>query len=215
MYFSLISGHERIPPMDEVSVVAAATRGDAGAFSVLAATYRKKIMNRVRRLTGNLDDAEDVTQQALTKAFMNIRGFRGMCSFSSWLMRIAVNEALMLKRKPRARFEREWASGSVYECGVVLDIADARPNPEQCYDKHERYQLVKDALKALKTASRLPLEICDLNENSIKDLALMQGSSLSAAKSRLFRSRKLLRATVNRSLYGQAAARARLSRQPA
>src|SRR6185312_5640817 len=54
---------------DEASVVAAARNGDSGAFNVLAATYRKKIVNIARNITGNLDDAEDVAQQALMKAF--------------------------------------------------------------------------------------------------------------------------------------------------
>lgn len=213
MRLSATARHDNMPPRDEASVVAAATGGEAGAFSILAADYRKKVLNSVRHITGNLDDAEDVTQQALMKAFMNIRGFRAMCSFSAWLTRIAINEALMLKRKPRAQFEVGWASSSVDEGRVVPEIADVRPNPEECYDKQERRRLVKAALKTLDPASRLAVEICDLNGSSLKDLALVQGSSVCAAKSRLFRSRGLLRAKVNRSLRTKAVGRARLSGQ--
>ena len=72
---------------------------------------------------------------------------------------------------------------------------------------------MKAALKTLDPASRLAVEICDLNGSSLKDLALVQGSSVCAAKSRLFRSRGLLRAKVNRSLRTKAVGRARLSGQ--
>lgn len=205
--------HDDMPSGDDTSVVTAATRGDVSAFSILATSYRTKVLKTVRHITGNLDDAEDVTQQALMKAFMNIRGFKGMCSFSSWLTRIAINEALMLKRKHRARLEVGWARSLGNESEAFPEIADVRPNPEQSYGKQESHQLMRTAMNALNPESRLALETCDLNEYSLKDLALMQGSSIGAAKSRLFRSRKLLRAKVKRALRTQAAGRARLSGQ--
>ena len=102
MRLSATARHDNMPPRDEASVVAAATGGDAGAFSILAADNRKKVLNSVRHITGNLDDAEDVTQQALMKAFMNIRGFRAMCSFSAWLTRIAINETNVETQAPGA-----------------------------------------------------------------------------------------------------------------
>ena len=215
MHLLAIARHDDRLSRDEASVVTAAMEGDAGAFGVLAANYRGKILNRVRHITGNFDDAEDVTQQALMKAFISISGFRGMSSFSTWLTRIAINEALMLRRKPRTRLEVGWSSSLGNENGVVPEIADDRPNPEQSYEKQERRQLMKTALKALNPDSRIALETCDLNEYSLKDLALIQGSSVGAAKSRLFRSRKLLRARVNRSLRARAIGRTRLSGQMA
>ena len=204
---------EDTPSRDEASVVAAAREGDVGAFSELAASYRRMVLNRVRQITGTFDDAEDVTQQALLKAFTNIRGFRGMCSFSSWLMRIAINEALMLKRKPTGRTEISWSHSLSEEDRVLPEIADVRANPEQCYDHQERCQLVKATLKTLKPALREAIEFCDLNENSLRDLALIQGSSLCAAKSRLFRSRHLLRSRVNSALRAKAVRNACLSDQ--
>lgn len=206
--------HDDTPLWNEASVVAAAKAGNSDAFGILVANHRRMVVNRVRQITGNLEDAEDVTQQALMKAYMNIGSFRGTCAFSSWLTRIAINEALMLKRRPWTRSEVGWA-GSVDESGVVPEIADARPNPEQCYDNREQHQLVEAAMKALSPASRLALQICVVNEDSLKDLALIQGSSVAAAKSRLFRSRSLLRAKVNRALAASSRGRAQLSRQAA
>ena len=180
---------------EDPSIVASAREGDSQAFGILASIYRKRILNTVRRITGNLADAEDVTQQALMNAFVNIRNFRGTCAFSSWLTRIAINEALMWKRRLKVRSEVGLPNSSAPEEPVIVpEIADIRPNPEQCYDKQEQGQLAVAALQKLKPASRLPLEICDLSERSLKDLAMLQGISLCAAKSRLFRSRNLLRA---------------------
>jgi RNA polymerase sigma-70 factor (ECF subfamily) len=78
------------PLHEEASVVSAARSGDNAAFDVLATKYRRRILNTVGHITGSLDDAEDVTQEALLKAFVKIGGFRGTCSFSTWLTRIAI-----------------------------------------------------------------------------------------------------------------------------
>lgn len=186
---------------EDPSVVAAARAGDCEAFDVLASTYQKKILNIVQRITRNLDDAEDVTQQALMKAFLNVRGFRGTSSFSAWLTRIAINEAFMWIRRPLRRTEVNWLSSSATdELGIIPEIADARPNPEQRYEKQEGRQLLIAAIRTLKPASQLALEICDLNERPVRDLALVQGISLGAAKSRLSRSRHILRAKLTRLL---------------
>ena len=198
MSFSAIARCEDTQVTEENILVAAARRGDANAFSTLAANSRRKVLNKVRHIMSNLDDAEDVTQQALMKAFVNIRTFKGMSSFSSWLTSIAINEALMMKRKPRVRFEAGRANSSGEDAGTFPEFADIRPNPEQCLERKERYELVKAAIRTIKSTKRQCLEICDLNENSLKHLASIQGSSLSAAKARLFRSRQLLRAKVNR-----------------
>jgi len=205
MCLTAIAGYERKQADEEASVVAAAQSGDHGAFSILAANYRNSILNRVRRITGNLEDAEDVTQQALMKAFMSVATFRGMSSFSSWLTRIAINEALMLKRKPRSRAEISWSNFSMEDGGI--EMADRRPNPEQCFDSRERRQILMAAIRALPPTSRVAVESCLLDEKSLKDLALIQGSSLPAVKSRLFRSRHSLRAKISRSLRAEASGR--------
>ena len=183
------------PFHEEASVVSAARNGDNAAFNVLATKYRGKILNIVRHITVSFDDAEDVTQEALMKAFVNIGGFRGTCLFSTWLTRIAINEALMWKRRPMRRAEVSWSNGpGLIEPDVVPEFADKRLNPEECYRAQELGHIFVATLKRLKPVMRQALELCDLNEGSIKDLALIQGTSTSAAKSRLFRARKQIRA---------------------
>ena len=179
------------PFHEEALVVLAAKNGDNAAFDVLAARYRRRILNTVGHITGSFDDAEDVTQEALLKAFVKIGSFRGTSSFSSWLTRIAINQALMWKRRPVRRAEVSWLNGpDLDEPGSVREFADTRPNPEECYRAQEQGDILLTVSKGLKPVMRQALEMCDLNEGSMKDLALIQGTSLSAAKARLFRGRK-------------------------
>jgi len=185
------------PFHEEALVVLAAKNGDNAAFDVLAARYRRRILNTVGHITGSFDDAEDVTQEALIKAFVKIGSFRGTSSFSSWLTRIAINQALMWKRRPVRRAEVGWLNGpDLDEPGSVREFADTRPNPEECYRAQEQGDILLTVSKGLKPVMRQALEMCDLNEGSMKDLALIQGTSLSAAKARLFRGRKQIRARL-------------------
>lgn len=197
------------------SLVAAAKAGDRDAFDVLASTHRKKILNTIRRITGNLDDAEDLTQEALMKAFLNLRAFKETCLFSTWLTRIAINEALMWKRKPQKRFEVSSPNSSEVErFGIVQEVADIRPTPEQCYDKEERRRIAQAVIKNLRSAPRLAFEMFALNERPLKELALVQDISVSAAKSRRFRSRELIRDKVMRFLQPRVGQRVRPTVQP-
>lgn len=201
---------------EDPSLVASAKAGNCEAFDALASTYRKMILNIVLRITKNHYDAEDVTQRALMKAFLNVRGFRGTCAFVTWLKRIAINEALMLKRKLKIRSEVGWPrSSELGEVGIPVEFSDTRPNPEQCCEIGERCQILAAEIRQLKPQSRSTLEMRGLNGYSIKDLALQQGISVSAAKTRLFRSRSLLRANFTRSLNARAIDRVRPTSLPA
>jgi RNA polymerase sigma-70 factor, ECF subfamily len=201
---------------EDPTLVASARAGDCKAFDVLASTYRKRILNIALRITRNHDDAEDVTQRALMKAFLNVRGFKGTCAFITWLKRIAINEALMLKRRLKIRPEVGWQRLSdAGELGIPIDVADARPNPEQCFEMHEWRQMLLSEIKQLTPKARSALETRCLNECSMKDLAVAEGISLSAAKSRLFRSRSLLRDKFTQSLNTRAAERVQLTSFPA
>ncbi len=80
---------------EEAALVLAAKRGDGQAFEILIERYQKRILAVARRFTRIREDAEDVVQQSLQKAFVHLHKFEGKSSFSTWLTRIAINEALM------------------------------------------------------------------------------------------------------------------------
>ena len=89
---------------DEAQLVSAAKAGDITAFEELVNRYERKIFRLGMNITQNREDAEDVMQEAFLKAFKNLDRFQGDSRFYTWLVRIAVNEALMKlrKRKPQS-----------------------------------------------------------------------------------------------------------------
>src|SRR5438094_7000606 len=90
---------------EEAALVLAAKRGDGHAFEVLIGRYQRRILAVAQRFTRIREDAEDVVQQSIQKAFIYLHKFEGKSSFSTWLTRIAINEALMLLRRGRGRRE--------------------------------------------------------------------------------------------------------------
>ncbi len=90
-----------VPDKGDMSLVAAAKNGNRQAFEVLVARHERRILAVARRFTRVREDAEDVVQQSFQKAFIHLRKFEGRSSFSTWLTRVAINEARMLQRKAR------------------------------------------------------------------------------------------------------------------
>src|SRR5437660_4862107 len=86
-------------------LVAATKRGDARAFEELVLRHRQKVVAVAQRITNNREDAEDVAQESFHKAFLHLDAFQEKSQFSTWLTRIAMNEAFMLLRRRRGFLE--------------------------------------------------------------------------------------------------------------
>src|SRR5216110_3788761 len=86
---------------DELALVQAAKRGDISAFEQLVKRYDRNVFRIAQHITQNREDAEDVVQDAFLKAYQNLESFQEQSKFYTWLVRIAVNEALMRLRKRR------------------------------------------------------------------------------------------------------------------
>jgi RNA polymerase sigma-70 factor, ECF subfamily len=175
-------------------LISASSQDDAAEFDVLVLRYRRRVLAFVSRITGSMVEAEDLTQQALMKAFVNYSSFAGRSSFSTWLISIARNEALMWCRKTRRSREiamAELATGESSESHP--DFMDSRPDPEITCLQKERSRLLFSELKKLKPATREALELCDLDEQSAREAAVMLGISAIGLKSRRFRGRAMLR----------------------
>src|SRR6058998_4162744 len=89
------------PVSDELALVQAAKGGDVGAFEELVKRYDRNVFRIAQHITQNREDAEDVVQDAFLKAYSNLEQFQGQSKFYTWLVRIAVNEALMKLRRRR------------------------------------------------------------------------------------------------------------------
>jgi RNA polymerase sigma-70 factor, ECF subfamily len=184
---------------DDMALVAVAKDGDRPAFEVLFERYALRILRIAQRVTGNREDAEDVVQQSFQKAFVHLCEFEGRSSFFTWLTRIAVNQALMLRRKSRRSCEVSIA-GSVKNERTAhpLEIADSSADPETSYSQRESSCALSSAMDKLPPGIRTAVQLCELDERSVKESAQMMGVSVSAAKSRVLRGRRKLRETLRR-----------------
>ncbi|MGC2660632.1 MAG: RNA polymerase sigma factor [Bryobacteraceae bacterium] len=187
------------PVFDEAALVARAKAGDMEAFSELVQHYDRRVFRMAKQITQNDDDAEDVLQESFLKAYSHLDDFQGNSKFYTWLVRIAVNEALMKLRKRRS--DRTVPLDDPIDTGedsVVREIAVWEDNPEQRYSREEMATLLDQAIQSLKPAYRTVFVLRDIEEMSIEETAEALSLSISAVKSRLLRARLQLREKLTR-----------------
>ncbi|MBI1897848.1 MAG: sigma-70 family RNA polymerase sigma factor [Acidobacteria bacterium] len=189
------------PPdvFDEQALVERARAGDAAAFSELVTRYERKIYRLAKNITQNDEDAEDVLQETFLKAYANLEGFLGQSKFYTWIVRIAVNEALMKLRKRKT--DRTVSLDEPVETAeddVVREIAVWEDNPEQRYSRDELRQVLNQAVLTLKPDFRTVFQLRDIEELSTEETAAALGISIPAVKSRLLRARLQLREKLTR-----------------
>ena len=184
---------------DESSLVAQAKAGDQAAFSELVTHYERKIYRLAKNITRNDEDAEDVLQDAFLKAYTHLDNFKGDSKFYTWIVRIAVNEALMRLRKRKT--DRTVPLDEPVELGeetVAREIAVWEDNPEQRYSKEEWRNILDAAVDDLKPDFRTVFVLRDIEELSTEETAETLGISVPAVKSRLLRARLALRERLTR-----------------
>jgi RNA polymerase sigma-70 factor, ECF subfamily len=201
--------------IDELGVTVASTRDSAGdeelvatakgrdelAFETIVKRHRQRIFALALRYTRSREDAEDIVQQTLQKAFIHLQGFEGRSSFSTWLTSIAINQALMLLRRRRARREVSIDDPS-NDAGTTpaLEMTDANPDPESSYLEQEEARVLAEAIGQLRPAIRKAVELTGLRELSMLEAARHLGISIGAVKSRVFHARKKLGEALRRNM---------------
>lgn len=172
------------------SLVDAARDGDQRAFGELVeATYRDTYTLALR-LTGNPEDARDVTQEAYLRAHRGLAGFRGDARFTTWMYRVTANcAATHLGKRNRNRHE---------QLPPASEVVDLRPDhdPQLRTDAAVLRDQLLTALDALPPKLRSVVVLRDVYELSHQDIAEQLGISVTAAKVRLHRARVKLRAEV-------------------
>ena len=181
-------------------MVAAAQAGDSDAFVALLNQYSRRIYRLGLSITGNRQDAEDVLQEASLKAYSAIADFRGDSRFYTWLVSIAVNEALGKLRK-RALWKessldqpRENDEGSY----IPLEIESWGEDPEKACLTHELQQILAEVIQKLDPKSRTIFTLRDVEKFSIEETAKLLGLTIPVVKTRLFRARLKLRDELTR-----------------
>jgi RNA polymerase sigma-70 factor (ECF subfamily) len=203
----------RFVAQEDAALVAGAKAGDAHAFELLVQRHERKIFSVAQRMTRNWEDAEDVLQQCFQKAFIHLRKFEGESLFSTWLTRIAINEALMLLRKKRGSREVPIAESITEDETVLpLDFPDSGPNPEDSCLQREQERILSAAVNELTPGMREVIELRVLGELSTGETAQVMGLSVGAVKARVFHGRRKLRKRLKRyvesmRMYGNQALR--------
>src|SRR5436305_6783276 len=183
----------------ELALVQAAKKGDLEAFSELVKRYDRNIFRIAQHITHNEEDAQDVVQEAFLKAYQNLEQFQGNSKFYTWLVRIAVNEALMKLRRRRSDKTVSLDEDVVTEEGSMpREVADWSPNPEQLYGQSELGDILQKTIAGLPQSFRTVFVLRDIEGLSTEETAEMLNLSVPAVKSRLLRARLQLRERLNR-----------------
>lgn len=184
---------------DEMALVHRAKAGDAQAFTELVSKYERKIYRLAKHITQGDEDAEDVLQETFLKAYEHLASFQENSKFYTWIVRIAVNEALMKLRKRKS--DRTVPLDEPVDTGeetVVREIAVWEDTPEQQYSREELAGILNSAIESLKPGFRTVFVLRDIEELSTEETAETLGISVPAVKSRLLRARLQLREKLTR-----------------
>ena len=190
-------------PSDEihpdVALVARAREGDTSAFEQLVRQYDRQIFRVAQHITQNREDAEDITQDAFFKAYQKLDQFQGNSKFSTWLVRIAVNESLMrLRKRKTSKTVSMDQDVQTEEGSIPRDFAEWRPNPEQIYNQGELGDILRKTIQGLPPGFRTVFTLRDIENLSTEETAEALGLSVPAVKSRLLRARLQLRERLSR-----------------
>ena len=189
--FSVATGVRKVAEKsvsDDAQLVEAALAGDRDAFGLLVERYQDRLFNTLARYLGNRADAGDVLQDALVKAFVKLRTFRGASQFYTWLYRIAMNTAISAGRRSRPNISvdqlKDQGGGEpVDPCG----------GPDEGIVGQEKIEQVQSALNELPDDSRQILVLREFEECSYQAISEILGLPVGTVRSRLFRARTMLR----------------------
>lgn len=180
---------------EDVALVQRATADqDQQAFAKLMARYRDSIYYMVLKMVHNRDDAEDLTIEAFGKAFRNIHKYSPDYAFSTWLFKIATNNAIDFIRKKRIQTlsidetQGDDDEGSTYASSIQSEGLD----PEEEVIKEQRKLLMREVTEKLNDKYRVLIELRYFKEYSYDEIAEELGLPLGTVKAQLFRAKELL-----------------------
>jgi len=184
--------------LSEKEAISRAKRGDALGFERLYQLHRARVYALCLRMTGNVAEAEDLTQDAFLIVFRKIGSFRGDSAFSTWLHRIAINVALMRRRR-RTSLETSLEENSEPGSDRAGPLESLASDDLYLAGLIDRLQLER-ALEQLRPFHRLVVELHDVQGYKHNEIAKMLDCSIGDSKSRLHRARARLRHLLKEKL---------------
>ena len=186
------------PSAPDDVLVAAAKLGDGPALTELWKRHARSAFRAAYRITKNRADAEDSMQDAWMKAYLHLRRFDGRAKFSTWLIRIVINSALMMLRKKRHHPETPL---EIEEDGIwrFSEMPDRSMDAETRLIALESANRLRREFSRLKPDLKKVVEIQQSKDASLKEIANLAGITVSATKSRLMRARRILQRAWDRN----------------
>lgn len=186
-------------PVDEALLVEQARHGDMAAFSRLVTRYQDRILNTCWRICGQLEDAQDLTQEAFVKALESIGGFRREANFYTWLYRIAVNLSISHRRKRKravtlSLHHHDGVAGGDHQAAALMrEVESAEEEPHVRLSNREMQERLARELDALDDEHRAVIVLRDLESMHYDQIATILEVPVGTVKSRLYRARMALR----------------------
>jgi RNA polymerase sigma-70 factor, ECF subfamily len=182
----------------EQDLIASVQRGQRELFYELVQPYERRVYAAALAILRNEQDAEDAAQEAMLKAFKNIGQFRADARFSTWLIQIAVNEALMRRRRERTVQiegidDHRSGRGDEEKEYAPRDFADWREIPSEALERKEVRERLAKALATLDQKYREVFVMRDMEHLNIQETAEALGITVASVKTRLLRARLMLR----------------------
>jgi RNA polymerase sigma-70 factor (ECF subfamily) len=180
----------------DADLVARCRDGDRGAMEALMRRHNRTLYRTARAILGDDAEAQDAVQDAYIQAFRGLAGFRSDSAFSTWLVRIAANEALMRRRK-RARHAQIFALDAAgHEPRLHEEVAMESPGPERQAMNSELRRMLEARIDALPDVYRAVFVLRAVEEFSVEETSAALGLPQATVRTRFFRARGLLRAAL-------------------
>ena len=187
-------------------VTLALEHDDQQAYAVIMKRYRDSVHFVLMKMVHNTEDAEDLTIECFSKAFKNLQKYDPQYSFSTWLYKIAINNAIdFIRKKKREKsaanktvsLDEPYANkdGDTMEVNIQSNAKD----PEELFMKEQRKELVQDVVKQLSPRYKRLIELRYFKEYSYKEISEELQQPIGTIKAQLFRAREVLMSTLKHS----------------
>jgi RNA polymerase sigma-70 factor (ECF subfamily) len=195
-----MSGIPQAPAPSADEAMTRARSGDAAAFGRVVDLLQDRLYNAVLRMTGDRDDAMDVTQETFARGFASVSSFRSESGAYTWLFRIAYNLVVSERRKARLRITRSIDEAPADDQASTLRdrLASTSAPPDDRARLGEQRDRVMRGLAQLDPADRTLLVMRDVDGQDYAEIARVLDVPLGTVKSRLFRARSSLRDAIER-----------------
>ncbi|NVK49213.1 MAG: sigma-70 family RNA polymerase sigma factor [Cyclobacteriaceae bacterium] len=166
---------------------------DQSAYAALMKRYKKAVYFMILKMIRDADDAEDLTMEAFAKAFKNLHRFKKDYTFSTWLFRIATNNAIDFIRKKKLKtMSLNTTMSDDSGNAVTIDVEDDENNPQDEFIKSQRIEMVRIFVDKLPAKYRKLVQLRYFDELSYEEIAQELDKPLGTVKAQLHRSRELL-----------------------